>query len=517
MQTLPKLPIGIQHFDQLREEGYLYVDKTRQIYDLVNLGKFVFLSRPRRFGKSLLVTTIKAIYQGRKELFAGLWIEDQIDWATYPVIVLNFNDIDYLSMSLEDALAHYMDQLASEQGVTLDASTAKGKFLELIQRLSTEKKVVLLIDEYDKPITDLLENEEKVEEHVKTLKNFYSVLKSSEANHIHFTFLTGVSKYGKIAIFSDLNNLHDITLYPRFATLLGYTQEELEANFSGHLTRLAATFGSERHAMLERVKYWYNGYSWDAVHHVYVPFSTLIFLEQQRFANHWFSTGTPTFLIKLLRKQGVPAYDLERIGGDSTFVERADVNNIDIFSLLFQTGYLTVKRTYDSIIGQKYELGYPNFEVSQAFKHYLLRDYLGTSEATLSSSLLDRLEQTLRTRNMEGFINILRSIFGGIPHTLFLSEEAYYHSVVYLALSLLGFTIYAERLTNLGRIDAVLELDNLVYIIEFKMTTSEKAISQIRNKQYALAYQNSQKEVILLGIAFDKAARNISDWAVEDL
>lgn len=384
MQMLPKLPIGIQHFDQLREEGYLYVDKTRQIYELINLGKFVFLSRPRRFGKSLLVTTIKAIYQGRKELFAGLWIEEQIDWETHPVIVLNFNDIDYLSMSLEDALARYMDQLASEQGVTLEASTAKGKFLALIQRLSTEAKVVLLIDEYDKPITDLLENEEKVEEHVKTLKNFYSVLKSSEANHIHFTFLTGVSKYGKIAIFSDLNNLHDITLYPRFATLLGYTQEELEANFSGHLMRLAETFGSDRQAMLERVKYWYNGYSWDAV-------------------------------------------------------------------------------------------------------------------------------------NMEGFISVLRSIFGGIPHTLFLAEEAYYYSVVYLALSLLGFTIYAERLTNLGRIDAVLALDNLVYIIEFKMTTSEKAISRIRNKQYALAYQDSQKEVVLLGIPFDKELRNISDWAVEDL
>ncbi|MEZ4656995.1 MAG: ATP-binding protein [Caldilineaceae bacterium] len=513
---MQRLPIGVQSFRNLREEDNLYVDKTRQIYDLLHTGKFVFLSRPRRFGKSLLTTTLQEIFRGNKVLFEGLWIEDKIDWQPRPVILINFNDLDYLSQSLADALTNYMDELAVAQDIALTATHYKDKFRELIVRLSTEKTVAILIDEYDKAITDLFENDEKVQEHVATLKNFYSVLKSTASDHLHFVFLTGVSKYGKVSIFSDLNNLLDITLDPRFATLLGYTQAELEHYFPDRLAQLAQRYDLSLPDMLTMIARWYNGYSWDGVNTVYVPFSTLVFLEQQMFANHWFATATPSFLIKLLRQQQIPPYDLDAVSADSKLLDSADVHRINVYSLLFQTGYLTVKSTWHGPTGQEYELGYPNFEVAQAFQQHLLSDYLAPSLGQMSSNLISRLYKVLLTQNIEGFVNILKSIFASIPHTLFLPQEAYYHSLVYLLMKLLGFTVYAEPLTNLGRIDAVLALDEVVYVIEFKMSTADIALQQIRNKQYALPFRNQGKRIILLGLAFDAASRNLVDWQMAE-
>jgi len=515
---MQKLPIGEQSFRNLREENKVYVDKTRPIYTLLNTGKFVFLSRPRRFGKSLLTTTLQEIFRGNRAIFQGLWIEDQIDWQPRPVILINFNDLDYRSQSLADALANYMDELAMNHGLVLTSIHYKDKFRELIVLLSAHQKLALLVDEYDKAITDLLENDEKVQEHIATLKNFYSVLKSTAAEHLHFVLLTGVSKYGKISIFSDLNNLLDITLDPRFATLLGYTQAELEFYFADRISQLAARYTMDRAAMLVLIARWYNGYSWDGVNTVYVPFSTLVFFEQQMFANHWFATATPTFLIKLLRQKEIPAYELERIGGDAALVESADVNNINVHSLLFQTGYLTVKQVRRGISGQdQYILGYPNFEVAQAFQQYLLADYLAKPVDRLASTILFQLEETLHAQNIEGFISVLKSVFASIPHTLFLTQEAYYHSLVYLLLKLLGFAIHAEPLTNLGRIDAVLEMAEAIYIIEFKMSTAQIALDQIRAKQYDLPYRNAGKPILLLGIAFDPANRNIAAWQMEQV
>lgn len=512
---MQRLPIGEQFFRNLREENRVYVDKTRQIYDLLNIGKFVFLSRPRRFGKSLLTTTLQELFRGNKALFQGLWIEDKIDWQPRPVILLNFNDLNYLEKSLAVALDEYMDRLATDHGLVLTAPDYKTKFQELITRLSQQEKVVLLVDEYDKAITDLLENDEKVKDHVATLKNFYSVLKSTAAEHLHFVFLTGVSKYGKISIFSDLNNLLDITLDPRFATLLGYTQAELEHYFADRLDQLAQRYTMSRPDMLALIVHWYNGYSWDGVNRVYVPFSTLVFLEQQIFANHWFATATPSFLIKLLRKRQIPAYEVDELSADSKLLDSADVNNINVHALLFQTGYLTIKSTWLGPTGQNYDLGYPNYEVAQAFQHHLLSDYLGAPFEQMSTSILNRLQKALRSQNVEGFINVLKAVFASIPHTLFLTQEAYYHSLIYLLVKVLGFTIHAEPLTNLGRIDAVLELPEAIYILEFKMSTAQIALEQIRNKQYDLPYRHQGKPIILIGIAFDPAIHNIADWKME--
>lgn len=512
---MQKLPIGIQFFDSLREGNFLYVDKTEQIHRLINTGTFVFLSRPRRFGKSLLVSTLQHLFQGHKQLFQGLWIEDKIDWQPRPVLVINFNDLNYRSMSLEQALTEQMDLLAAQHGLSLNATDYKGKFQELIVRLSEEQKIVLLIDEYDRAITDLLEDEQKVAEHVTVLKNFYSVLKTTAANHLHWTFLTGVSKYGKLSLFSDLNNLLDITLDARFAALVGYTQEELERSFPERIDGLAERYAVSRAEILEAIRFWYNGYSWDGVQRLYVPFSTLVFFELQTFENHWFATGTPSFLIKLLRQKQLPAYALERMRGDNTLLDSADVNNINVISLLFQTGYITIKQAHPSLRGQRYDLGYPNYEVAQAFQQYLLAEFINVSTSQIGVFLLADLREALEAQNIERFATILNAIFAGIPYTLFLPEEAYYHSIVYLILKLLGFSILAEPLSSQGRTDAVIELTDRIYILEFKMSTALIALDQIKARGYDQPYRASGKPIVLIGIAFDKERRMIGDWKSE--
>ncbi len=522
---MQSLPIGEQEFVNLRQRNNIYVDKTELIAQLMNAGRFLFLARPRRFGKSLLVTTLAEIYRGNREIFQGLWIEDQIDWQPHPVIVLNFNDIDFQEQSLSDALTQYMDKVAAQYQLTLHGTHYKDKFQELIVALNARhieqgyppNQVVLLVDEYDKPITDLLENAQKVKEHVTVLKNFYSVLKADEAKHLQLGFLTGVSKYGKISVFSDLNNLLDLTLDPRFTTLLGYTQDELERYFGDYLDQLSHKYNVGRVEMLEQIRIWYDGYSWDGEKRVYVPFSTLIFLTQQRFANHWFSTATPSFLIRLLRQNQIPAYTLDSINTNETFLDNADISDINVISLLFQTGYLTIKTVSRSLWGEEYALGYPNREVAEAFQQHLLTDYLQTSSNQLRTAFLTDMERALRGRNVDTFIVYLQSVFAGIPYTLFLEEEAYYHSVVYLVLRLLDFQITLERLTNLGRIDAVLELSDVIYLLEFKMSTATIALQQIRDRGYAESYQATGKTIILIGIAFDKTKRNITDWQSEVL
>lgn len=522
---MQSLPIGIQDFSVLRERGDIYIDKTRQIYELMNAGVYLFLSRPRRFGKSLLITTLKEIYSGNRALFQGLWIEDKIDWKQRPVILVNFNDIDYQSMSLGDALAAYMDKLAEEYELSLKANNYKGKFLELIEVLSTEGNVVILVDEYDKPITDLLGDKEKVNEHVQVLKNFYSVLKSTESNHIHFALLTGVSKYGKISVFSDLNNLKDMTIDRRTTTLLGITQEELESYFAEYIDQLCIVHDMARDKMLNEIASWYDGYSWDGINRVYVPFSTMLFFDQQTFTNHWFATATPTFLVKLLEQKLIPAYELEEISGDSTLLDSADVNEVNVYSLLFQTGYLTIKSSHRSHLGQRYTLGYPNFEVESSFQRQLLANYINKPVDQLPNDVLVGLEEALYKQDIEGFITSLRSVYASIPYQIHLPYEAYYHSLAYLILSLLGFQVSAERPTNLGRLDAVLELPNVVYIIEFKTTyeasvdetlsTAKLAVQQIKEKGYDTPFRSTGKKIILLGIVVGKDARNIVDWAQE--
>ena len=417
---MKKLPIGIQDFSKLIEDDYLYVDKTEYIHRLIQSGGSQFLSRPRRFGKSLLVTTLKQVFLGRKDLFVGLWIEDKVDRDVYPVIHIDMNAFSYRSNALEEELKDRMGAIAKEYSLPLETVDYKNRFTELLQKLSTdEKRCVVLIDEYDKPITDYLEEPEKAAEHVKVLKDFYGVLKSQD-RHIHFTFLTGVFKYGKVSIFSDLNNLLDISMSESYLTMAGYTAEELDDNFGEYLAPLPKAMGISPEELRRRIKFWYNGYSWDGQTSVYNPFSILSFLRIKSFQNYWFTTGTPTFLTKELKKEQLASYELAKQSVSDTVLASGDMQHVDIVALLFQTGYLTVKAVGQLPLGEpKYTLGFPNQEVAISFQRYLLAEYLGEPVNKVYRSYNHPIMTGLLTADWEGFFGAVQSAFASLPYSLF--------------------------------------------------------------------------------------------------
>jgi len=516
---MKKLPIGRQDFASLIEEGNLYVDKTEHIFRLMQSGAFIFLSRPRRFGKSLLVSTLKEIFEGNRELFHGLWIEDKIDWERYPVIHIDFNLMNYRSNSLAVELDATMDQNAQKNNIVLASTDYKGKFKELLQTLSSNgKKVVVLIDEYDKAITDFLDydDEERVQENVRTLKNFYSTLKSLDSC-IHFAFITGVSKYGKVSIFSDLNNLYDISNSPDFSTLLGWTQEEVLTNFQPYLERIEREMGLPMPRLLEAIRRVYNGYSWDGETTVYNPFSLLNFFSNRQFGNYWFTTGTPSFLTHLLKKRRIPAYELEGISGPNSILESADVSSIDPVSLLFQTGYLTIKKIDRSDPTRpKYMLSYPNEEVKDSFLKNLLADYAEQPVFHTAYTYTERMREALEIGDLDRFFEVLSSLFASIPYQITATQESYFHTVVHVVLTLTGFVTHSEIPTNQGRMDAVVDTGKHIYLFEFKMRESaDDALAQIRAKGYPERFRAEGKTLTLVGVAFDAAQKNIREWKAE--
>ncbi|TWV99428.1 AAA family ATPase [Chitinophaga pinensis] len=364
---MSKYPIGLQDFKKIRKEGYLYVDKTQLIHKLIDSGNYYFLSRPRRFGKSLLLSTIKEIFSGSKELFEGLWIHDQWNWSQrYPVIHIRFSQIDYKGLGLTASINRELDMLATEFNVQLLEDTIALKFRELIRKTAKDGRVVILIDEYDKPVTDYLEDLAKVEENRSIIKSFYSILKDAD-EYIRLLLITGVSRFTKVSIFSDLNNLYDITLNPHYGTLMGITQQELESDFADELKILQ----QNQPDILHKLKEWYNGYSWDGNNKVYNPFSVLSYMGSGRIQNFWFQTGTPTWLVNLMKQNREFKLDNLRIGENA--LSSFNVEHIASLPVLFQTGYLTIKN-YDEKT-RLYELGYPNKEVEESLTDALLSAY----------------------------------------------------------------------------------------------------------------------------------------------
>jgi hypothetical protein len=517
---MKKLPIGLQDLPGLISDGYLFVDKTEQIHRLMQAGKYLFLSRPRRFGKSLLVSTLHEIFRGNKALFKGLWIEDKIDWAPYPVIRVDFNAIDYRVQSLEHALSRQMDDIASRHGLEIPEEwTSKDKFSHLIETLgSGDKKVVVLIDEYDKAITDFLgEDEERIPENVRTLKNFYSTLKSLD-RCIHFVFITGVSKYGRVSIFSDLNNLNDVSTHPDFAVLLGWTQEEMERYFDNRLSDLARHFNLDRADLLEKIRAYYNGYSWDGEHRVYNPYSLLNFFHHRTFRNFWFTTGTPTFLTKLLRQQLIPAYELENFRANDFMVESADVHHVGLPALMLQTGYFTIKKiTLSQDLSPLYHLGYPNREVRLSFLQNILAAYLDRPVDVTDVTLTQHMRRFLTEGDLPNFFALLSSIFASVPYQITRTEESYFHSVTHVVLALTAHVVHSEIPTNQGRMDAVLDAGERVYIFEFKLRDSaDDALAQIREHGYPERFRAAGKPLTLVGVAFDTEAKNVREWKAEE-
>lgn len=381
---MKNLPLSIQTFSDLITQDYLYIDKTKEIYNLfAQGGKYYFLSRPRRFGKSLLVSTLKEIFCGNKELFKGLWIYDKIEWVQYPVIHLDLSKISFKTPEmLEKALESLVEKIAADFNIQLERDLFfKEKFGQLLEKMSQKQKVVILIDEYDKPLIDYIEAEkiETANQNRDILKNFYSVIKASD-EFLRFVFITGVSKFSRMSIFSDLNNLNDITIDENFSTLLGITRSELLNYFAERIKILSKKMNIPEKEFLENVTHWYNGYSWDGCNFLFNPFSIINFFSKNRFSNYWFATGTPTFLIKHIKKQNQDIIDLDQKEVDESIFESYDIENLEVISLLFQTGYLTIKEIKPMGLKSQYILSYPNEEVKESFLKHILADY--TTEAT---------------------------------------------------------------------------------------------------------------------------------------
>ncbi len=506
---MKKLPLGIQTFSKLIKNDCLYVDKTRHIAELIQAGDYLFLSRPRRFGKSLLVSTLSEIFAGNKELFQGLYIYDKIKWQPHPVIVIDFNGISFNDEEvLKASLSSFLDNVADEHEIVLSKTFVKEKFAELIKKIAkkTHQKVVILIDEYDKPIVNYIEDIKKAAKNREILRDFFGVLKYSDA-FLRFVFLTGVSKFARVSIFSDLNNLRDITLSPQFATLLGYTQNELETYFAQHIQTLCFELGIKKAPLLAQIKTWYNGYSWDAKHQLYNPFSILNLFAERRFSNYWFATGTPTMLIKLIKQR--EATEFENKAVSEIVFDSYNLDNMNVFALLFQTGYLTITHIDTQDMLTEYTLNYPNFEVKQAFVTYLFESFTNNGLEEIQP-MAKSLRRYLQANNLEGFMNLIKALFAKIPYPLHIEQEAYYHSLFYMISILMGVEIDLEVLTDKGRIDGVLTLEDKIYLIEFKYgkagtqmeTLTKQAIKQIRNKNYGERFLNESRPRLLLGVGF---------------
>ena len=513
---MKKLPIGIQAFDKLIEGGYIYVDKTEIIHRLVTTGATYFLSRPRRFGKSLLLNTLKSLFEGQQALFSGLWIENNWDWSkSNPVLHFSFDAIDYANMGLEDALLFELSKYAEQYQLELPTNSYKVQFKELIQQLHDRYgKVVLLIDEYDKPIIDYLEKHtiEQAKVNREVLRNFYSVIKGAD-EHLQLVFITGISKFAQVSIFSHLNNLHDITLTSQYATLTGYTQQELEYYFDEHLQAVQNKLGVERQKILDELREWYNGYSWDGVQRVYNPFGVLRFFAAQRFTNFWFSTGSPRFLVEHMRKLEV--FNIENTPANNTTFERYDIENLDLTSILFQAGYLTVKEldlwTGDMI------LDYPNKEVRQSMYQFLIDDLAKDVHRTDTGLTIRNLKQAFTQGNLPQVREILDGLLADLPNEVFdKKSEGLYHGLIHLVFSYLGMYAQSEVHSARGRADAVVQTPSDVYIFEFKFNKSAaEAIAQIKQKGYADKFRNSGKKLTGIGVNFSTEVRGIDEWVEE--
>jgi hypothetical protein len=507
-----KLPIGIQTFSEIRENGYQYIDKTEQIYRFINRGKYYFLSRPRRFGKSLLVSTMKSLYEGQKSLFNNLWIMDHWDWKRKnPVIHIQFSKSDYQAKGLEAAILEELTYNGTQLGISLVENTLKSRFFELIQKAYKQQgKVVILVDEYDKPIIDYLDDLPKAYQNRNILKSFYSILKDSDP-YLELVFITGVSRFARTSIFSDLNNLQNLTMDFTAADLLGITYEEVQQYFSKHLAKLAKANKQSYESYLQEMQFRYNGYSWDGVTKLYNPFSLLSFLQTGRFANYWFETGTPTFLINIMRQE--KDFNLHELTVSEDAIDDYELDHLNTIAVLFQTGYLTVK---ERLKGGLYRLGYPNFEVQSSLEERLLNAYTYDRKERGKVHAF-YLTEALKKGDIAKCIQIINSVFSTIPSNLWQKDnEAFYHALIHLTFSLAGVFVQSEINSSNGRLDAVVETADTVYIFEFKLDKSSKeALQQIIDRNYFQAFQNSSKKLVGIGVNFSKEKKEVADYLTQ--
>ncbi len=504
-----KLPIGISTFSKIRVDDYIYIDKTKFALRLIQNHSYVFLSRPRRFGKSLFLDTLKEIFEGNRELFKGLYIYDKYDFDKYPVIKIGFGG-SRSPEELVNMLTYSLRQNQRVLGLECYNDDYALMFDELIKAACEKygQKAVVLIDEYDKPILDNVDQKDVALECREILKRFYTQIKENDAC-LRFVFLTGVSKFARVSIFSGLNNLDDISLDEPYAALCGYTQEDVETTFGPMLQGVD----------MEKFRAWYNGYNFNG-ENVYNPFDVLLFISKgYRYDNYWFSTATPTFLIKLLSQQEFFAPELENLRAGKGLVDSFDIEKLRIEPILFQSGYLTLDSISDTPFGGlEYRLRIPNREVQISFNDMLM-DLLCDSGFRLESK--NEIYMSLVNADMEGFKKKLQALYAGIPYTHFTNNnickyEGYYASVFYACIASLGLRIIPEDITNRGRIDFTVFISERIYIFEFKVT-DEEPLKQIKEKRYFEKYLDSGRKTIIAGINFDEKERNISGMEWEDI
>lgn len=507
MAQRKKLPIGIQTLSEIRNHNHYYVDKTHLALQLIDLGKHYFLSRPRRFGKSLFLDTLKELFEGNERLFKGLAVHDRWDWSIkYPVLRFSFGANtytvkDHVVLDVMEQLNRFNQQHQFEPGST----TCSGRFQELILHLEKtyQQPVVILVDEYDKPILDAINHPDIARENRDFLRGFYGTIKDYDS-HIKFSFLTGVSKFARVSIFSGLNNLNDITLDHRYSTLCGYTDEDVDTVFAPELD------GLDR----DEIRNWYNGYNWLG-QGVYNPFDVLQLFDKREFKNYWFESGTPTFLIDFLFKRQIKTLELDNMVSSSAMLSNFDIDHMTTEALLFQSGYLTIKnvRRFGGKIS--YTLGFPNQEVYQSLNECLLTALV--KNQALQERQTIRLYELLAVNDFAALEQLFQSFFASIPHQWYTSNtiqnyEGFYASVFYSYFASLGLNITMEDSTNLGRIDMTLQFNDQVYIFEFKvveLNPEGAALQQIRDKAYADKYRGLNLPIHLIGVEFSKESRNV--------
>lgn len=522
LSSMKKLPIGISTLEKIRSGNYLYIDKTHHIAQLANnAGDYYFLSRPRRFGKSLLVNTLKQAFLGNKELFRGLYLENHWDWSKqYPVIHLSFGSGVIQSRSELDAVIHAMlDRLFNVYEIdSAYENSVNNRFNYLFTKLYEKYKAgaVLLIDEYDKPILDNIANSEKAIEVREGLKNLYSVIKDND-QYLKFVLLTGVSKFSKVSLFSGLNNLNDITLNSHYADICGYTQAELEATFADYITH--------GNVNLKKLKKWYNGYNFAGTEKqkVYNPFDILLFCSNSyQYKSYWFETATPTFLIKLIEKNRYFIPKLEQAKVTDESLSTFDVGQLPIETLLFQTGYLTIKKVITIGTQYAYVLTYPNLEVKASLNSHLMR--MGSSVEQMNESFF-AIDEALKENDFYRLKLIFNSHFASIPSDWYRKNpigqyEGFYAGIVYSCFTALGYDARAEDATSAGKIDLTLYLPDKILIIEFKLAkygSAQDALNQIKNKRYADKFQADKRPVYLVGMSFDDEKKEVEELLWEML
>ena len=519
--TRRRLPIGIQTFRTLRERNCYYVDKTAYMERLLDEGTHYFLSRPRRFGKSLFLDTLKELFEGSEELFNGLHIHAGHNWSErHPVVRLSFGGSSFTEPAhLHANVLAQLEGVAEQQGVIVRYATGPERFAHLLRTLHERagQRVAVLVDEYDKPILDALETPEVARANRDYLRGLYGVIKDNDA-HVRFTFLTGISKFSKVNLFSQLNNLTDLTLDPVFSSICGYTEDDLDAVFAPELD------GLDR----EQVREWYNGYSWLGAEKVYNPYDVLLLLRRRKFAAHWFETGTPAFLVGTLFERRVTSVSLDQTVSTEALLSTFDVGgrsaaeHIGTEALLFQTGYLTI--TGEEELGGKalYRLGFPNREVRQSLNEHLLQHLVQDSEQQTANSI--RLQRLLAAHDCGGLKELFHAFFASIPYHWYTNNdiaryEGFYASVVYSYFAALGYEVTVEESSSHGRLDMAVRTGGHVYLFEFKvveMASPGSALAQLRERDYAAKYRGRGEPIHLIGVEFSRDRRNVTAFEVAD-